>query len=181
MTTLPYPNMQDALRVKKLVPDAILPKQANDGDAGYDLVAIDDGTWDSSGTFIQYRTGIAIEVPPGYHTEIFPRSSVSKYDLVLANSVGLVDYAYRGEVLCRFKYVPRLQLTNFELPIFPGVQIPSGATGSYYKVVEPTLLYRKGDKIAQLVIRKTINLQVMEFDSLSETVRGSNGFGSSGK
>ena len=90
----------EAIWFKKLDPSAVAPSRAKEGDAGYDLVAIDDGTVDADG-FIQYRTGLSIDPPQGYHTEIWPRSSISKYDLALANSIGLVDNGYRGELLVR--------------------------------------------------------------------------------
>jgi len=90
------------IKVKKLHPDAVLPKCANETDAGYDLVAIDEGEIVSEGLdimYIQYRTGIAIAPPEGYHTEIFPRSSISKKQLFLANSVGLVDCVPRDTLI----------------------------------------------------------------------------------
>lgn len=77
------------VKFKKLHPDAKIPTKANEEDSGYDITAIDDG--EITDTYIQYKTGIAIEVPKGYDIKIFPRSSVSKTNLILANSVGLVD------------------------------------------------------------------------------------------
>ena len=148
------------LKVKKLVPEAVLPKQAKADDAGYDLVAISDGQWSEDRTYIEYDTGLAIEPPKGYHTEIFPRSSISKTDLVLANSLGLVDGKFRGSLRCRFKYIPRTYIHG---------QNP-----------EP-LLHKKGDKIAQLVIRKTEYLEVEEVSELSQTERAEGGFGSTGR
>lgn len=144
------------IKVKKLHEDAVLPKSATSLDAGFDLVAIDDGEFisahDSSKHegFLQYRTGIAIEPPEGYHTEIFPRSSISKTSLVLANSVGLVDNGYRNEILCRFRLIDNNMVH-----------------------------YKKGDRIAQLVVRKTETAKFAWSDELSETDRGG-GFGSTG-
>lgn len=140
------------IKVKKLHEDAVLPKNANETDAGYDIVAIDDGT--VTDTYVEYKTGIAIEPPPGYHTEIFPRSSITKTNMVLANSVGLVDESYRGPIIVRFKIVPN------------GKDIGPG--------------YKKGDKIAQLVIRKTEKAFFEWSDNLSDTARGDGGFGSTG-
>lgn len=154
------------LKVKKLVPEAVLPSQAKPGDAGYDLVALDDGTWSEDGTYIQYRTGITIEPPVGFHTELFPRSSISKYELVLCNSIGLVDNGYRGEIVFRFKFVPR--------HIVSGDMTMGG--GSHLDLK----LYKKGDKIGQVVIRKTVEMPVIEVDELSTTERGAGAFGSTG-
>lgn len=155
------------LKVKKLVSEAVIPSKAKPGDAGYDLTAIDDGTWSDNGTYIQYKTGIAIEVPPGYHTELFPRSGGTKTDLVLGNSIGLVDNGYRGEILLRFKVTSRGRRNQF------GDQ----------SVVQsaPIVTYKKGEKIAQLVVRKTEELDVAEVQELSSTERGAGGFGSTGK
>jgi len=160
------------IKVKRLHEDAFLPSQNEDTDAGYDIVAIDAGRVefmevenDTSGhlliQYIEYRTGLSIEPPPGYHVEIFPRSSISKYDLALANSIGLVDEGYRGELLVRFKYIQ---------PRHPN------------KIVRNVDIkkYRKGDKIAQLVIRKTQRANFLFADELSISARGGGGFGSSG-
>jgi len=151
----------NVIRVKKLENEAVLPSAANDTDAGYDLVAIDEGTfkWDDNHSilYIQYRTGLSIEPPEGYHTEIFPRSSISKTNLMLANSIGLIDEGYRGEILVRFKVIPADKLrTNVNR-------------------------YQAGDRIAQLVIRKTEKATFELVEELEETSRGNGGFGSSGK
>jgi len=148
------------IKVRKVHPDAVLPKSAKTGDAGYDLVAVADPRF--SDTYIEYDTGIAVEPPDGYHIEIFPRSSISKYDLVLANSIGLVDNGYRGNLLVRFKVVPQKNWLT-EYGIF----------------CEPTI-YKKGDKIAQIVIRKTESAEFEWAEELSNTDRDSGGFGSTG-
>ena len=151
------------IKVKKLHPDAVLPASANQSDAGFDLVAIDDG--EIKETYIQYRTGIAIEPPPGYHTEIFPRSSLSKTDLMLANSIGLIDEGYRGEVLVRFKVIPPV-VENLNDWYTPVRFVPKR--------------FKKGDRIAQLVLRIT-EYPVYEWaEELSDTQRGDGGFGSTG-
>ena len=146
------------IKVKKLNKNAVLPQKANDQDAGYDLIAISkpEIKYDNDNVlYIQYKTGIAIEPPEGYHTEIYPRSSISKYNLQLCNSLGLIDEPYRGEIILRFN------LINSKL------------VGSK--------IYQKGDKIGQLVIKKTISMDFIEVEELEETNRGTGGFGSSGK
>jgi dUTP pyrophosphatase len=88
------------VRFKKLHSDAVTPTYAKYGDAGLDLTAISKTTED---TFIQYGTGIAVEIPKGYVGLIFPRSSVSKLEnFYLKNSVGVIDSGYRGELMLRF-------------------------------------------------------------------------------
>jgi dUTP pyrophosphatase len=160
------------LKVKKLNPEAVIPARAKEGDAGYDIVAIDDGTFNKDRTYIEYRTGIAIELPKEHHAELFPRSSISKTDLVLANSVGLCDNGYRGELLFRFKVIPRLKNQKI---VAIGEDLVIGTLN------EDLILYKKGDKIGQIVIRNTITMAVQEVEELSETERGEGGFGSTGK
>ena len=147
------------VRLKKLSPEAKIPEKANASDAAYDLVAVADPCF--HGHFVEYRTGIAIELPPGYHALIHPRSSISKYDLMLCNSIGLLDNGYRGEIICRFKIIP-------SGPIAEGT------------LLNPAI-YQKGDKIAQLLIEKTETFHFVEVEELSSTDRGSGAFGSSGK
>lgn len=87
------------VKFKKLHPNAVVPKYAKEGDAGLDLVAtsikLDPG-------FTEYGIGLAMEVPKGHVGLIFPRSSISAKDQQLANSVGVIDSGYRGEVKLRF-------------------------------------------------------------------------------
>jgi len=101
------------MKIKKLHKDAVLPQRVHEDDAGYDLVTINDGdikvvstardknTWRM--LYIEYKTGLAIEPPVGYHIEIVARSSVSKTDLILANCTAIGDQGYRGEYRLRFK------------------------------------------------------------------------------
>lgn len=150
------------LKVKKLVPEAVLPAKAKADDAGYDVVAISDPEYTEN--YIQYKTGLSVQLPLGYHIELFPRSSISKHDLLLCNSVGLVDNGYRGEIIIRFKIVLNETGSN---------HIPRT---SPYAVV-----YQKGDKICQMVIKKDEDFTVEEVNELSATERGTGAFGSSGK
>ena len=143
----------------------MLPVAAKSGDAGYDLVAIDDGVISPEG-FIEYRTGLAIEPPEGCHLEIFPRSSVSKYDLALANGIGLVDESFRGELKLRFRPV--------------GAFYDKSQLGAFNRLTGCANIYKKGDRIGQIVIRITINDEFKWADELNETSRGAGGFGSSG-
>lgn len=85
---------------KKLTENAVTPKKAHPTDAGFDLVATGVRLTDE---FIEYSTGIALELPDEYVGLLFPRSSVSNYHLNLANSVGVIDAGYRGEIKLRFR------------------------------------------------------------------------------
>jgi len=182
--------MQADILIKKLVPEASIPQNATLLDTGYDLVSISDpeivgeklgnGYW-ARINYIQYRTGIQISprmktlgglAPISYfYTLLFPRSSVSKYNLLLANSVGVVDNLYRGEILLRFKYI--FQPEDFLIDTTFGVTQLFGS-------VNQKQIYQKGDKIAQIVAAQLIPINFKEVDELDDTKRGVGGFGSTG-
>lgn len=162
------------VRIKKLHPDAVIPSYAKPGDAGMDLVAIS-CSFDEFGNAV-YGTGLAMEIPEGYVGLLFPRSSNSKQDLSLCNSVGVVDSAYRGEVILKFK--PMLIFDK-----------DAEGTTQYYESVEirnfygehEINLYQIGDRAGQIIIIPYPYITFIESDELSSTVRGESGFGSSGK
>lgn len=138
------------LKIKKLHPDAVIPCYAKAGDAGMDLVAVSE-EWNNNNTMVTYDTGLSVEIPEGYVGLLFPRSSVSKTTLNLANSVGVIDSGYRGSLMLKFRYLEE---------------------GDVYEV---------GDRVAQLVIMKLPFVQIIEVDELSSSERGEGGFGSTGK
>jgi dUTPase len=107
-----------------------------------------------------------------YHTLLHPRSSISKMNLVLANSIGLVDHGYRGEVLVRFKYI--FQPEDFVVLAEVGAQ-------RVYGRVNPDYIYNQGEKIVQIKASPNIPIQWEIVDDLSQTERGEGGFGSTGK
>lgn len=88
------------VKIKKLREDAIVPKYALPGDAGMDVIAVSRRETDK---FIEYGTGLSFEIPKGYVLLLFPRSSITNKDLILGNSVGVLDSGYRGELLVRFQ------------------------------------------------------------------------------
>lgn len=140
------------LKIKKLDERAVMPRYAKPGDAGMDLVAID-GDWDVGRMQVRYRFGLALEIPEGYVGLIFPRSSICKKNLSLANCVGVIDSGYRGEITAVFNLL-------------------RGERGEIYNV---------GDRIAQLVVVPFAHCEIEETDELSETERGTGGYGSTGK
>ena len=87
------------IKIKKLNPEAVIPKYAHSGDAGMDVYAV---TKKETEKFIEYSTGLAFEIPEQYVMLIFPRSSITNKDLMLKNSVGVLDSTYRGELILRF-------------------------------------------------------------------------------
>ena len=87
------------IKIKKLHPEAIIPKYSHVGDAGMDVYAVSKKETDK---FIEYGTGLSFEIPENHVMLVFPRSSVTNKDLMLKNSVGVLDSGYRGELILRF-------------------------------------------------------------------------------
>ena|SRR5699024_1903652 len=145
----------NTINIKKLHPDAIIPTRSYPTDSGLDLYALEDTTI-PDGETVLVRTGISVDIPPGYEAQVRPRSGLTLKGDIKVN-LGTVDASYRGDVGI---------ITTCTFPV------NSVFRGTAYTV-------RKGDKIAQLVIQRVelpdINI-VEEFESESE--RGENGFGS---
>lgn len=174
------------MKIKVKNTDIVLPKNLTQYDVGYDIVATShpaiSGEYDeevrawSRIDYIQYHTDLYIEPCVDdkiFHTNIFPRSSISKYNLVLANSIGLIDAGYRGELLVRFKYVYQPE------DIFARVRGHQSTIPAYTNV-NMDRIYSKGDRVAQLVIAETHAVEFEVVDELSDTDRGNCGFGSTG-
>ena len=89
------------VKIKRLSEKSVIPSYSKDGDAGMDLVATSK-SYDDNGNVV-YGTDLAFEIPKGYVGLLFPRSSNAKMDLLLSNSVGILDSGYRGEVMMKFK------------------------------------------------------------------------------
>lgn len=138
------------INIKKLTGNAVIPQYAKDGDAGLDLTSV---SKEENAMFIQYNIGLAIEIPEGYVGLLYPRSSISKYHLSLANSVGVIDSGYRGEIAVRFKKT----------------------IDNVYETV-----YNVGDKVAQLIIMPYPKVELVETAELVPSNRGDKGFGSTG-
>lgn len=136
------------IKFKKLNERAEIPFYAKDGDAGMDLVAT---TLVRTSKFFEYGTDLAMEVPKGYVGLLFPRSSISKTDHFLRNSVGVIDSGYRGEIKLRMS-IPALGETEYLI----------------------------GDKVGQLILMKLPWVEIEEVEELSDTDRGEGGFGSTG-
>jgi dUTP pyrophosphatase len=139
------------VKIKKLVPEAQIPKYAKNGDAGLDLTATSVKHEDN---YIEYGTGLAVEIPEGYVGLLFPRSSVTNKTLMVKNSVGVIDSGYRGEIKVRFQITNNLAVLS---------------------------LYQIEDKVAQLIIIPYPQIEFEEVSELSNTERGEGGYGSTGK
>lgn len=188
----------------KQTDELTLPKCAtvnadgSNGSAGYDIIATSEPKivglkledkyfspdekkidWWKYISYIEYETNLSIEPSDkDIHTLILPRSSISnKTNLVLANSVGLIDNDYRGKITCRFKYVWQpydmlwLSVKDYSDPkSVPSLMILG--------TVDINRIYKKGDTIAQLILNKTINANFEIVNDLSKTTRGEGGYGS---
>jgi dUTPase len=176
----------------KKVDNVNIPKRGNPDDAAYDIIATSDpiiiggkieryldgvvNAWEKI-DYIAYKTNLFIAPQDQmktkqiikFHTLLLPRSSISKKNLVLANSVGLIDNGYRGEIEFRFKYIMQpedmLSITEY------------GRT-KFYCNVSPNNIYLKGDKIGQIMAQSNIDIDFQVVEQLDPTVRGEHGFGS---
>ena len=147
------------VKIKKLHKDAVIPKYETTGSVGMDLTATSK-EYDEYGNVV-FGTGIAIQIPDGYYADLRPRSSISKYDLVLANSVGTIDADYRGELILKFK--PSLRKSTWNNGVYETDEVKE---------------YNVGDRIAQIVILPYPQVSFLEVEELSSTDRGTGGFGS---
>jgi dUTP pyrophosphatase len=138
--------------IVRLDPDLPVPSYAHPGDAGLDLRAREDGVVPAGGGRLLMPTGISIAIPAGYAGFVLPRSgNALNHGLTLANTPGLIDSAYRGEI--------KVVLLNTD-PTAPFV-------------------VNRGDRLAQLVIQRVEEVTWLVVDSLDGDDRGG-GFGHSG-
>lgn len=151
------------LPIQTLRPGAVLPRYATSGSAGLDLCACLDapltlerhaaGSAQNRWNCVKVPTGLAMAIPEGHVGLIFARSGLAtKHGLTPANCVGVIDSDYRGEIV--------VALVNL---------------GAEDYVIQP------GERIAQLVIVPCVQPTLVEADALSQTDRGTGGFGSTGK
>ena len=164
------------VKIKRITTTAILPTKAHSTDAGYDLYA-DSRTDDSNGKTV-YGTGVAIEIPQGYVGLVFPRSSIAKKDLLLSNAVGVIDSGYRGEIMTKFKPT---HITANPLKLWWQIFAIKRQTVSLETIHIHREEYALGERIAQLIIMPYPEVEFEEVDELSDSDRGKNGYGSTGK
>jgi dUTP diphosphatase len=141
------------LAIAKLKPEAVLPTRAHEGDAGLDLYACE-AAHIGPGERWSIGTGLAVEIPELHAGLVLPRSGLARdHGITLANSTGLIDAGYRGEL--------RVLLLNND---------PA-----------ETFQVTPGDRIAQLVLTPIALAEPVEVVELAESMRGEAGFGSSGR
>jgi dUTP pyrophosphatase len=139
------------VKIKLLDENSVKPKYAKESDAGLDLVATK--IIENTSFQITYGLGIAMEIPDGMVGLVFPRSSIRNTELILSNSVGVIDAGYRGELQATFNKLNGLD----------------------------SIAYNVGDRVCQIIIVPHPVIQLQVVDELSESSRGIGGFGSTGK
>ena len=192
------------IKLKKLDKNAIIPEYAHDGDVGMDLTAIS-VEYDREHDMYIYHTGLAFETDKHYGIFLFPRSSNRKTDAYLCNHVGIADSAiYRGEIILCFKnrtslevraeieknrcFISRLSYEPFTTSggdsiVFNWSNIARDAENAGNWIYDNPMLYapyQVGERVAQMVVLPYPNIKISEREELSETERGSSGFGSTG-
>lgn len=169
----------------KKVDGLVLPKRGTSRSTGYDIVATSDpkivgmkftsGPIEETGEvgnkwcsidYIQYETNLyAAPATQTHDIKIYPRSSISKYNMGLANCVPIIDNDYRGMILLRFNYL--WQPEDF---VIENSQIVGR--------INESKIFKKGEAIAQLTLSSVIEVEFELVDDLSQTARGEGGFGS---
>jgi dUTP pyrophosphatase len=152
-------EMQDAgerrprVQIKRLRPDAQLPRYMTEGAAGLDLAAALDAPLTlAPGERKLVPTGLAMAIPPGWEGQVRPRSGLAaKFGVTCLNAPGTIDADYRGEVKV-------LLINHGDAPF----------------------VVQHGERIAQLVIAAVGRAELVQVDELADTVRGEGGFGSTG-
>jgi len=140
------------LAVRRLSNDARVPTRAHDGDAGFDLYALEAGTI-AAGERAAVATGIAVELPERHAGLVLPRSGLAaKHGVALVNAPGLIDQGYRGEI--------RVLLLNTD--------------------PREDFAYVAGDRIAQLIVVRVEAPDIVEVAELAQSKRAEDGFGSTG-
>jgi dUTP pyrophosphatase len=146
-------RLQLNLPFRKLDPTVPLPERARPGDAGLDLASNLDVEV-APGERAMIPTGLAVAIPEGHAGLVLPRSGLaSRHGLTLANSPGLIDPGYRGEIM--------IAVVNLDLR-------------------EPVKIAR-GDRIAQLLVVPVAAVEAVSVEELPPTTRGEGGFGSTGR
>lgn len=135
------------IKVKKSSPKSKMPMRVKLGDIGYDLFV---DRWEDLGSLVKIYTGISVQPEIGWYLEIYPRSSIYKKGLILANSVGIIDNNYRGEI-CAFFH----KAEDYKEPVI-------------------------GERLLQAIPKRYAIVEFKEVQDLDDSERGEGGFGSTG-
>lgn len=158
------------IKVKLLSPEARMPFKTNHSDIGWDLVPV---RREIKNGYLIYHTDVAVEPPEGYFFYVFPRSSQCNVNWVFCNSVGVVDPEFRGGIQIRMRPVGSVYKSVCE-------DEDDMLRPEFSEYIDPYPFELFGDAIAQLVLARIENFPMIESE-LSDTKRGSGGFGSTNK
>ena len=166
------------LKIKKLYENVPTPKYATNGSACIDLTAMS-RFYDENGNVV-YGTGIAMEIPKGYVGLLFPRSSITKKDITVKNCVGVIDSDYRGEV--KLKCCPVIGFANYELSEEHryGISTDQDHYDTIIGINNNSEQYNIGDKCCQLMLVEIPKMNIEVVNELSDTERGTGGYGHTG-
>ena len=141
-------------RISEKYKDISLPNYATKGSAGMDIrAAIDDELVLNSGEIKLVPTNLIFEIPEGFEIQVRPRSGLAlKHGIGLLNSPGTIDSDYRGEV---------------------GIIM--------YNISKDSFVIKRGDRIAQIILKQFYKAEILEVENISESQRGDGGFGHTGK
>lgn len=170
------------LKIKRLNADAVVPQYAHEGDSGFDLVAVSDVIIEPGET-VKVATGLAFEIPAGFELQVRPRSGITA-KTKLRVQLGTIDSNFRGEVSVLVDNIAKY-LELAEIPTVDGEYVIFGVDGKYHHCSEKpseggSYFIPKGTRIAQAVLAPVVRAEITEVDELGDSVRGANGFGSSG-
>lgn len=208
LTKPPYTRLKfTAPDVKFVLMDdeAKIPTKAHETDMGWDIYGTRMSYDFMLGCYVMH-TGLKVEVPEGWGLLIFPRSSIKNKSLMLSNSVGVIDSGYRGEILFYFRptYSPAIMamhFTNFTVRVDEWSKMKRREKKRYnnnlftylsargffdqvgelhHNMVDSETIYQSGDRIGQAVLVPNWMTTFVEVDELSDSERGSGGFGSTG-
>ena len=162
-------------RVRVLSDNAVLPIRHHEKDTGYDLTFT--SIKSIVGDVIFFRTGISLQPPSGYYFDVVPRSSISKLPLAMANSVGVIDESYTGEILIPVRVLHKQDHFSSPTERYANGLVKIFETRPQSMVSVADLILSKKPCMFQAILRKRNNCDFV-VDDLSETERGSGGFGS---
>jgi len=158
------------VQFQKLHPEAQLPKRGSELAGGWDVTVTE--IVEKEPGFVICKLGFALQPSVNHKVTIVPRSSLTGTQWNIQNSPGLGDPDYRGEYQVRFRAFPTSGYTT------PGNFVLNEPIKVIFEY--PEFPYKVGDRVAQMYIEEIIPIEFEEVETLSETERGSGGFGSSG-
>lgn len=162
------------VKFKKLHPNTKLPERADELCGGWDVTCTE--IIRESNDFVICKLGFALEIPAGYKVTLVPRSSFTKYKWILQNSPGLGDASYTGEYQYRFRALPNyIYLHRNDI-----AGVISSTNCRSFELEYPDFPYHVGERIGQIYLEEVIPIEFEEVEELSETIRGTGGFGSTG-